>query len=266
MVLFFLVAAVLAFVVYKHFTWQAQPWPAEALHPPAYQGHRGYWQGGAQENTLSSFAAAKTRGLAMIELDVRLSGDGIPVVFHDTDLKRLRGLEKSVLDMTAAELRMLVEAPSLEEVLQSKLVPELINIELKTSAVWDGVLERAVAALVKKHGKEKQVLFSSFNPLSVWRLSRLLPQVPRALLATKEDEPDNKIYLKHLWLAPYVRVHALHLDHHYVTVEDVKAWRKRQVPVALWTVNEKEKAEAYLRAGALSIISDTLGEKSSAAT
>ncbi|WP_373997582.1 glycerophosphodiester phosphodiesterase [Bdellovibrio bacteriovorus] len=252
------------FLFIKHFTWKALPWPEGAVKPPPYQGHRGYWKGGAQENTLASFEAAKRRGLMMIELDIRLSGDGVPVVFHDTDLKRLKEIEKIVLHMTATELRAEAGAPSLEEVFRSELIPSFINIELKTSAMWDGTLERAVADLIKKYKMEKRVLFSSFNPLSLWRLSRLLPQVPRALLATQEEEPENKIYLKHLWLAPYVRIHALHLDYHYVSVEDLKRWQKRKVPVALWTVNDKEKAEAYLKAGALSIISDTLGEKPSA--
>ncbi|WP_413568062.1 glycerophosphodiester phosphodiesterase [Bdellovibrio sp. HCB117] len=252
------------FLFYKHLTWKALPWPDGAVKPPPYQGHRGYWKGGAQENTLASFEAAKQRGLMMIELDIRLSGDGVPVVFHDTDLKRLKEIEKIVVQMSAAELRAEADAPSLEEVFQSKLVPSFINIELKTSAMWDGALERAVADLIKKYKMEKRVLFSSFNPLSLWRLSHLLPDVPRALLATQEDEPENKIYLKHLWFAPYVRIHALHLDHHYVSVENVKQWLNRKVPVALWTVNDKEKAEAYLKAGALSIISDTLGEKPSA--
>ena len=56
--------------------------------------HRGYhdlnktrW-----ENTLSAFAAAVERGFA-IECDVHLSADGVPVVFHDDDLKRLTGTE-----------------------------------------------------------------------------------------------------------------------------------------------------------------------------
>ena len=54
--------------------------------------HRGYhdlnktrW-----ENTLSAFAAADRKDYA-IECDVHLSADGVPVVFHDHELKRLTG-------------------------------------------------------------------------------------------------------------------------------------------------------------------------------
>ncbi|WII71567.1 glycerophosphodiester phosphodiesterase [Bdellovibrio sp. 22V] len=251
---------VVGFVLYKHFSWKALPWPAHAMKPPRYQGHRGFWKGGAKENTMDAFKAAAQKGLEMVELDVRLSKDLIPVVFHDKDLRRLGNSAKFVFEVTAAEIKERAKAPTLEEVLTSKEVPPKINIEIKTSAILDGRLEQKVAELILKHKAEDRVLFSSFNPLALWRLSYHLPQVPRALLASKDPEdPENKIYLRHLWLAPYVRVHALHLDHEFVSVNEVKRWMKRKVPVALWTVNNKEKALAYLEAGALSIISDTLG-------
>ena len=94
--------------------------------------------------------------------------------------------------------------------------------------------------------------------MTLWRLGRLLPEVPRALLASKEKDPSNKIYLRNLWFAPYVGVHALHLDHNYVSERELKNFCRREIPVSLWTVNEKERARVFFRAGALSIISDEL--------
>jgi len=248
-------------LVHRHRTWRPLPWPTKGVQPPRYQGHRGYWMEGAQENTLESFIAAKNRGLQMVEMDVRLSKDQIPVVFHDADLKRLSGLDKKVEDCLASELREWAKAPALEEVLLSPLMPAYFNIELKSSSALDGTLEKQVVSLIQKHKAQERILFSSFNPLSLWRLSRHLPEVPRALLASEEKEPGNRIYLRRLWLAPYVNVHALHLDHHYVDISRLQYWRRRGVPVALWTVNEAEKAELCLQAGAFSIISDTLGGK-----
>lgn len=251
--------ALMGYCVFRHYTWKALVWPSGAVRPPSYQGHRGYWHEGAQENTLSSFKAAAERGLQMIEMDVRLSGDGVPVVFHDADLIRLKGLNKIVSQCTAQELREWGDAPTLEDVLKSSEIPSLLNVELKTNSVFNGDLERAVASVIRKCEAEKRILFSSFNPLSLWRLSHLLPQVPRALLASQEREPGNRFYLRHLWLAPYVKIHALHLDHHYISPSEVTRWKERGVPVALWTVNDAILAETYLQAGALSIISDTLG-------
>jgi glycerophosphoryl diester phosphodiesterase len=50
----------------------------------AHRGARAY----APENTLAAFAKAKTLGCAMVELDVRLSKDGVVVVYHDDHLER----------------------------------------------------------------------------------------------------------------------------------------------------------------------------------
>ncbi|MGZ3769609.1 MAG: glycerophosphodiester phosphodiesterase [Bdellovibrio sp.] len=252
--IFFLSAA---FLIYRHFTWQALPWPKEALVPPQYQGHRGYWVGGLPENTLLAFEAAEKNGFKMVEMDVRLTEDKVPVVFHDCTLKRIFNLDKKVDDCTVEELRI-YGIPTLEEVLNSKSIPPNLNIELKNPFIFDSTLEEKVAALIKNHKAEGRVVISSFNPLALKRMSSLLPDVPRALLATEEAAPDNRIYLRKLWLAPYVRVHALHLDHRYVSAELIKKWKKRNIPVAVWTVNDRKKAESFLNAGALSVISDYL--------
>lgn len=258
MIFIYFILFVAAYFVYRHFTWKALPWPNGAVIPPKYQGHRGYWKAGAPENTLLSFSEAAKRGFSMVEMDVRNSKDNIPVVFHDGTLKRMLNLDKAVNECTTAELKTWGNIPTLEEVLASTSIPEYLNIELKTSSVWEGILEQKVSSLIKKYKAEQRVLFSSFNPLSLRRMSHLLPEVPRALLASKERAPDNNLYLRHMWFAPYVKLHALHLDHNYVSIEDLQKWKKRKVPVALWTVNDRAKAEAFLQAGAFSIITDTL--------
>ncbi|MDG0816367.1 glycerophosphodiester phosphodiesterase [Bdellovibrio svalbardensis] len=252
------VASILFFAVYRHFTWRAQVWPTGAMAPVKYQGHRGYWKAGVQENTLASFKAAKERGLEMVEMDVRLSKDQVVVVFHDDDLKRLAHQQKAVSEMTADELARAAQVCTLEDVLISKEIPQLLNIELKTNRVRDGVLEEAVAKVVRKHQAEKRILFSSFNPLCIYRLGRILPEVPRALLASKENDPTNKFYLKHMWFAPYIGANLLHLDYKYVSLSDLAKWKKRGVPVAFWTVNDAQKARELLDHGAVSIITDTL--------
>ncbi len=246
------------FLIYRQRTWRALTWPEKGLRPAPLQAHRGYWVKGEQENTLAAFREARRRGYRMCELDVHLSADGVPVVFHDKDLKRLRGRSDLVKSMTARELAEGAGAPTLEAVLLDHSVPKLLNIEIKSDEVLTGVLELAVADLVRRHRCEERVMFSSFNPLSVWRLKKILPEVPRALLATQEKEPANKIYLRRMWLAPYVGVHALHLDAEYVTPAQVATLKARGIPVALWTVNEVSRAQTYLQAGALSVISDSV--------
>ena len=258
MILGLLLVAVVLILVFKHFCWKSLPWPEAALQVPSYQGHRGYWPGGSQENTMASFRAAKLRGLEMIEMDVRLSKDEVPVIFHDDNLQRIGGRAEKVEFFTAVELAELATVCLFEEILTAADIPQKLNIELKTPHATNSLLEQKVAALIRKHKAEGRVLISSFNPLALQRMGKLLPQVPRALLATKEDDPGNKFYLKHLLFAPYIQIHALHLDYRYVSIKQLKAYKKRGIPVAFWTVNEKEKAQELLTAGALSVISDQL--------
>jgi glycerophosphoryl diester phosphodiesterase len=59
------------------------------------------------ENTLEAFGAAYASGCEMVEFDVQLSRDGVPVIFHDDDCRRLAGRGESVFDLTWAELRKL---------------------------------------------------------------------------------------------------------------------------------------------------------------
>lgn len=237
---------------------RVEPWPENALILPRLQAHRGYWQSGAQENTLDAFRAAKVQGALMIECDVRLSKDQIPVVFHDQDLKRLCGLEKKVSELTAAELFQLAKAPSLKQVMTDPLVPRLINIEFKSKVVVDDPLERKVSELIKQLAAQDRVLFSSFNPFSLYRASLHLPDVPRALLVSEEPDADNHYLLRSMSLAPFFSFHLLHLDHRMLDEKLMRLWRQKRVPFAVWTVNGREQIQKYLKNGAISVISDSL--------
>jgi len=50
-------------------------------------GHRGA-AGVAPENTLASFREAIRAGADWLEFDVRFTNDGIPIIIHDSTLKR----------------------------------------------------------------------------------------------------------------------------------------------------------------------------------
>lgn len=253
-----LFALLLALAFYRHRTWKPLPWPKQAVHPEKFQAHRGYCQEGDEENTLASFHKAQVKGYGMIELDVHLSKDFIPIVFHDEDLQRLGQRSDLVKALTAQQMKELVHAPTLEDVLMSSAVPAKVNIEVKSKSFCGSVLEQKVCEVVKKCRAEDRVLFSSFNPLTLARLKKHLPQVPRALLASRERDPGNRIYLRELWLAPYVGVHLLHLDYRNYSLQELAGFRKRGIPVAFWTVNDEKKAQELLDSGALSIITDQI--------
>ncbi len=144
---------------------------------------------------MASFRMAKAQGTRAIELDAKLSADGQVVVFHDDQLERTTNGTGSVSSHTVRELRDLdaggyfskefsgEKIPLLEEVFEAFGKKLLINVELKNyDRPWDALAKR-VCELVRKHSLHEGVMFSSFLPSNLWQARRLLPAVPRSLLA-----------------------------------------------------------------------------------
>ncbi|MGI5252836.1 glycerophosphodiester phosphodiesterase [Actinacidiphila glaucinigra] len=57
-----------------------------------------------RENTLPSLRSAARAGADAVEMDVRLTRDGVPVLLHDPTLKRLWGVESAVAGLAADRL------------------------------------------------------------------------------------------------------------------------------------------------------------------
>ncbi|MFJ1812223.1 MULTISPECIES: glycerophosphodiester phosphodiesterase [unclassified Streptomyces] len=72
-----------------------------------------------RENTIDSLRSALALGADAVELDVRLTRDGVPVLLHDATLKRLWERDRPLLSLSAAEVRGLTAGavPTLEEAL-----------------------------------------------------------------------------------------------------------------------------------------------------
>ncbi|MBA1146369.1 glycerophosphodiester phosphodiesterase [Ectothiorhodospiraceae bacterium WFHF3C12] len=72
-------------------------------HYPGIIGHRGY-PAAYPENTVSGLVAAAEAGADGVELDIRVSADGVPIVIHDPDLSRTAGRRGFVFEMDAEAL------------------------------------------------------------------------------------------------------------------------------------------------------------------
>lgn len=236
--------------------WNPKPWPVRWTLP-LFQAHRGYWKEGAPENSLEAFFQAKQKGYEMFEMDVRISQDLVPVVYHDPDLARFGRSRELVRDFTAKQLKELFDISSLEEVLNFQQRPEKINIEIKADQGIESLLEKKVCKLIQH--RRDPILISSFNPYAIWFCGQLLPKVPRALLITQSrNEKGNFFIFRHGLTAPFVDPHLLHLDFRDTSLNNLSQFVRQNIPVTLWTVNQEELALDYLRVGAQSIITDSL--------
>ena len=147
-------------------------------------GHRG--AGGlAPENTLDSLRAGVEAGADMLELDVRVTKDRVPVVIHDSRLIRTHRRRESVAGLT---LRELAEAtadqpvPTLQAVLDEYFGKILLNIELKARGSGQVLLELLESRYIKKTKDWESVMLSSFKGTELVAIRRRAPKANLAML------------------------------------------------------------------------------------
>ena len=127
---------------------------------PLIIGHKGAPKH-APENTMSSFDAALRVGARMVEMDLRLSGDGEVVLIHDAKINRVSNGRGKVEEMTLEELKALKlkkgeRIATLAEVLDRFKGKCEFNLDLKAEKVGIPALE-----VVFEKGMLSDVLFSS---------------------------------------------------------------------------------------------------------
>jgi len=236
-------------------------------------GHRGgRGEGWPAENSLAAFARAVEEGADGVELDVRLTADGVPVVFHDPQLppgpSGAAGL--AVQRVAASDLPRLAggeRIPRLVEALEA-LRGRVVNVEIKSDVaplsllgdVPDRLrLVRASAAAVKSVGGA-EVVFSSFDPLVVASLVAIAPRVPRAILVAASTARAATA----LALAMRPAVVAVHLEEALCTAPRVARLARAGLRLAAWTVNDPQRAAALVALGVSWIITDSPGAMVSA--
>ena len=106
------------------------------LELPRIMGHRGA-AGRAPENTLAGLRAAADMGATWVEFDVMLSGDGVPVLFHDDNLKRTTGRNAHMAETPFADLAALEAGAWFAPAFAGEPIPAL---EAALEKQWGGPL------------------------------------------------------------------------------------------------------------------------------
>ena len=146
-------------------------------------GHRGA-AGLAPENTLTAMQAGKAAGADMLEFDVRLTRDGVPVVLHDPTLWRTHKMRGSIHSLTLAELQAKTKhqpVPTLTEVLDEFFGNIQLNIECKGKGSGLAAIS-VVQRYVTRPSDWENVLFSSFFVKELRVIRHQSPQARLGLL------------------------------------------------------------------------------------
>ncbi|MDY0055001.1 MAG: glycerophosphodiester phosphodiesterase [Methyloversatilis sp.] len=232
---------------------------------PLWIAHRG---GGAAapENTLAAIRTGAAAGFRMVEFDVMLSRDGVPLLIHDETLERTTDGHGRVCEHDFAALQRLdaggwhspafagERLPSLEQALDLLRALDLdANIEIKPARGFEQVTGEAAARLIAARwpSDRQPPLLSSFDFSALDAARRVAPHLPRALLF--EEVPDD-------WRAQ-MQAHdamSIHCDHSRLSDERTRDIVSAGVPLRCYTVNDAARAAALIGAGVSGLFTDRL--------
>jgi glycerophosphoryl diester phosphodiesterase len=225
--------------------------------------HRGACRA-APENTLAAFRLARQLAADGIELDVKLTADSEVVVIHDQTVDRTTTGKGSVASLKLEEIQRLDAGIKFNQTYAGCRVPTLdeVFLDLGNSLRYDielthyrspfDSLPEKVAALVKKHHLETNVIFSSFMPFGLRRIKQLLPGVPVGLIAGKGLAGAlSRSWLGWKFVPDLVVPHISGLQQDFVSQQHAR--RREVIP---WTVNEKDDLIRCRAMGIRTIITD----------
>jgi glycerophosphoryl diester phosphodiesterase len=216
------------------------------------------------ENTFAAFGEALRQNCDGIELDLQLSADGVPVVYHDRTLAKIGGGRMRVAQLTLRELRRLdagahfgrgfdrQRTPTLEEVLRRYAGKTLLLLELKAREKEGRRIElaRATVDAIGKRGAEGQVMLLSFDIVMLEAAARFAPRLPRVL--NLQPTPRLRKSLR----SRLAMFSALAVDIRKLTPAFARAVREAGCPLLAFTCNRSGRVQQALDAGAGGIISD----------
>ena len=225
--------------------------PDTRLFKKRYFAHRGLHDnaGAAPENSMEAFRRAVQAGYGM-ELDVHVTKDGIPVIFHDFKLERICGEAGEVEDYTYKELQQFTlcnskeRIPKLEDLLSMVQGRVPLIIEIKSEKV--DVSECAVIDRMLR-GYDGAYCIESFNPLVLWWFRLHHNEVVRGQLSSNfrlEGEYHNIRYffLTHLLLNFLTKPDFVAYNHKFREEPGRRICRKiYRNPAVAWTVRSRQE-------------------------
>ncbi|MEU3826289.1 glycerophosphodiester phosphodiesterase [Streptomyces sp. NPDC029080] len=203
-----------------------------------------------RENTVGSLRSALDRGADAVEIDVRLTRDGVPVLLHDETLRRLWEVDRPLGTLSAEELRGLTAGgvPTLAEALaatgDSRVMVDLCGrVDRRT-------VERTLD-VVRACGARDRVLYSAHA---------------EAMLAVRAADPGAEIALTWTTLAPprpallaAVRPRWLNYRFSLVSRELAARVHRDGYLLSVWTPDTRRSLTRLLDLGVDSITTNRIG-------
>jgi glycerophosphoryl diester phosphodiesterase len=233
----------------------------------------------APENTLAAFALAMESGADGIELDVRLSRDGVPVVIHDATLRRTGLCEEGVARMTAKQLGKAdagtwfnrAHPKRAREEYSRECVPTLaqvfrlfqdrdarLYVEMKFGADEGFAdLTQAVARLIKEHKLHSRVVVVSFDLAAISQIKQVDPVIRTGALFEPKSDLATVVRKQRMIDAAIDRgANEILLHRSIATRSAVRLAIENDLPVVAWTVDDPKWIGRARRLGIHALITN----------
>jgi Glycerophosphoryl diester phosphodiesterase len=221
------------------------------MNTPLIIGHRGA-SAVAPENTLAAFREAIAVGADGVEFDVRLTRDGVPVVIHDSSLRRTGGLSQRIADVTWAELAKIDVGSWFSGSFANETVPSLaelftlfqsnnstLYLEMKCDSPKEyAPLAEACCRLIAEHGLKERVMIECFQLPALGVVRDIDSGIKTVALFEPSISPSLLSDQSIINNATDVGAIALALHHRLARRSLVQKARDAGMHVAVWTVDD----------------------------
>lgn len=231
---------------------------------PKVIGHRGA-ASYAPENTLEGIHTAADMGVEWVELDVKLTKDDVPIIFHDEELDRTTNGSGLVCETLYEDIKQLeagswfsegftgIKIPTLEEALDVLIERDLgLNLEIKPCPGREKeTAEVALDILSQCWDDHERLLISSFENVCLEVARDMAGDWSRGLLLGGEVISDD-------WqeMAKYLEVKTINLGTNIATEEIVAAVIEMGLIPLIYTVNDPIAAREFQGWGVKAMFSD----------
>jgi len=204
-------------------------------------------------NSIEYLEKATKSGVYIIEIDVSVIKDKVPILYHD-EYAHIKGEKKRIKDLTYEELKqgeknLLLLEEAIDYVKHKEV---LLNIDIKGCLEYEVIVDTIV-----KKGMSERVFITGCGGETVRKIKKLNPLIQVLLNIEKENTEDFRRLCN---IAVESFCCGVNLDYRRCTKEFVDFAHKRGLMVFVWTVDEVKAMNEIIKMGVESITTNRIRE------
>jgi glycerophosphoryl diester phosphodiesterase len=208
----------------------------------------------APENSLQAFEEAIRINCHGIEMDVRLTGSGDLVIFHDRSLYRMTGQKGSVHQLETETIRKYYlngnakyKIPTLNEALDLIRNKAIINLEIKREFSRSNGFEEKIIKILKDFNLKDNIIVSSYNPLVLKKIAAIASYLHLGFIYRSRTQKIMTIGTS---------LKSLHVNFRTLSKKYLKTMQEKGYRVFPWTVDRISDMKHFVEIGVDGIITN----------